>query len=309
MTLFFSIGVCMKLLVVSFLIFLPVFSFAKPNLDTEKIEQLTGLKGKFDEAENTFKVSNPRKDVKVTVEGWSMPPFMGLTSWAGFTTGKKTSFMVMGDLVLFQDEVNPVMSTLFENGIAVTALHNHFFYDDPKVFFMHISAEGNIEKLAAGIRKAFDTVKELRAKNPMPAKSFGGQLPPEKSAITAQVIEDILGIKGDSNDGMFKAVIGRKAKLSCGCDVGKDMGINTWAAFAGADDNAFVDGDFAVLESELQPVLRALRENKINIVAIHHHMTEEKPRILFLHYWGHGKTQDLANGIKAALEKQKGIKK
>jgi len=275
------------------------------KIDTQKIEEITGLNGKLNEKEGVFKVSQPRADVKIKVDGWVMPPFMGLTSWASFAQGKKNNFMVMGDLVIFQDEVNPVLSVLFEKGISVTALHNHFFYDDPKVFFMHISAEGDLAKLSQGVRAVFDKVHEIRKANATPAKMFEGSAIPEKSSITAKPIEDIFGQPGDAKDGMFKETIGRKATMACNCEAGKDMGVNTWAAFAGSDDNAVVDGDFAVLETELQKVLQTLRAQNINIVAIHHHMIGEKPRILFLHYWGRGKAVELARAVKAALNTQK----
>jgi len=230
---------------------------------------------------------------------------MGLTSWAAFTAGKGAEAMVMGDLVLFQDEVNPVMSAALEDGLSVTALHNHFFFDEPKVYFMHIGGEGTVEKLASGVRKALDRVKEIRAASAQPDSHFGGPLIPTASSISASVIEGILGVKGQSNNGMFKAVFGRNAKMPCGCEVGKEMGVNTWAAFAGADDNAVVDGDFAVHEDELQTVLKTLRQASINIVAIHHHMSGETPRTLFLHYWGRGSTADLAKALKSALDTQK----
>ena len=279
---------------------------SKPELklDGEKIENLTGLKGKLGVKEGVFKVSQPRTDVKVSVDRWTIPPFMGLTSWAAFTLGRKNKLMVMGDLVLFQDEVNPVMSVLFENGIDVTALHNHFFYDDPKVFFMHISGEGELAGLAGGLRAALDQVTAIRLTHPSPVKNFDTETIPSVNTISSRPLEAVFGQPGESKDGMFKETIGRKAQMACGCEAGKDMGVNTWAAFAGSDENAVVDGDFAVTENELQKVLRSLRSRNINIVAIHHHMTEEKPRILFLHYFGRGKAIDLANGVKAALETQ-----
>src|SRR6266487_5505402 len=136
--------------------------------DGAKIERLTGLKGAFNEQENVFKVSAPRADVRVAVDEWVMPPFMGLTSWAAFTPGKAADVMVMGDLVLFQDEVNPVMSAALDAGLEVTALHNHFFFDEPKVYFMHIGGEGTVEKLANGVKLALAKQKEVRAAKPAP---------------------------------------------------------------------------------------------------------------------------------------------
>jgi rhodanese-related sulfurtransferase len=275
------------------------------TLDTNRIEQITGLKGAWSAAEGVFKVTEPRNDLPVTVDGWKMPPFMGLTTWAGFVDGKKEEVMVMGDLVLFQDEVNSVMSALFESGLKVTALHNHFFFDEPKVYFMHIEGEGATEAMANGVKKALAASKETRTANPQPAKTFGKPMPNE-NAISAAALERILG-KGQAKDGMFKFVVGRKAKMPCGCEATKEMGVNTWAAFAGTDDNTVVDGDFAVLENELQPVLRSLRTAGVNIVAIHHHMTHEEPRILFLHYWGRGAAEKLAESVQRALLVQKGV--
>jgi hypothetical protein len=274
-------------------------AFAADRLDTNKIEQITGIKGTFNKDEGVYKVSSPRTDVKINVDGWTMPPFMGLTSWAAFTEGKKDEAMVMGDLVLFQDEVNPVMSAALQNELKVTALHNHFFFDEPKVYFMHIEGEGTTEALANAVKAALATSKQIRSENPQPGRSFGKTLPSQNS-ITAASLESIVG-KGQSQNGMFKAVFGRKAKMPCGCEAGKEMGVNTWAAFAGADDDAVVDGDFAVLETELQDVLKSLRKSGVNIVAIHHHMSAEEPRILFLHYWGRGKATDLAKAVKGAL--------
>ena len=270
------------------------------QLNTARIDEITGLKGVMNEAEGVYKVSQPRDDVKVSVDGWPMPPFMGLTSWAAFTPGQKEAAMVMGDLVLFQDEVNPVMSAAFEAGLSVTALHNHFFFDDPKVYFMHIAGEGEVEKLAAGVKAALAKAREIRAAKKEPGKSFGPP-PPAKNSISAAPLEEALGLKGQAKDGMFKVVVGRKAKMPCGCEVGKEMGVNTWAAFAGTDDNAVVDGDFAVTEDELQPALKSLRAAGINIVAIHSHMTHEEPRILFFHYWGRGPAKQLAEAVKAAM--------
>jgi hypothetical protein len=278
------------------------------GLDTAQIEQITGLPGALNTNEGVFKVTAPRNDVKIAVDGWRVPPFMGLTSWAAFTAGKKADAMVTGDLVLFQDEVNPVMSAALDSGLAITALHNHFFFDEPKVYFMHIGGEGSVEKLAAGVRKALDKVREIRAANPQPLTQFGGAPFPSENSISGRAIEAVLGVKGQDKDGMFKVVIGRTVKMPCGCEMGKEMGVNTWAAFAGTDDNAVVDGDFAVLETELQPVLKSLRAEGIHIVAIHHHMTQEEPRTLFLHYWGRNKAGSLAHSLKKAIEAQKAVK-
>lgn len=278
---------------------------ASAAIDTNRIEQITGIKGTWNAAEGVFKVSAPRNDIKIAVDGWTMPPFMGLTTWAGFVDGKKAEAMVAGDLVLMEDEVNPVMSTALDAGLTVTALHNHFFFDDPKVYFMHIGGEGTVEKLATGVKLALSKQKEIRAAHPKPARLFGSGFGPSTNSIDGKRIDEILGTKGQAKDGMFKVVIGRETKMPCGCAMTKEMGVNTWGAFAGTDDDALVDGDFAVLEEELQPVLRSLRAEDINVVAIHHHMTQEEPRFLFLHYWGKGKSESLARSLKKALDSQK----
>jgi hypothetical protein len=287
-------------------LFVSVAALAQDKtLNTAKIDELTGLKGKLNEQENVYKVSSPRTDIKVSVDKWEMPPFMGLTSWAAFMPGMKGEAMVMGDLTLMQDEVNPVMSAALNNGLQVTALHNHFFFDEPKVYFMHIGGEGDTETLAKGVRAALDTVKEIRASRHQPGQSFGGDSIPSRSSITTEPLQTILGVKGETKDGMFKAVFGRKVKMPCGCEVGKEMGVNTWAAFAGSDDNALVDGDFVVLEDELQGALKSLRRSGINIVAIHHHMTGEQPRTIFFHYWGRGAARELATAVANALKTTK----
>src|SRR5438874_5063167 len=246
---------------------------APAALDSAKIDQITGLKGKLNEKEGVYRVTFPRADVKVAVDGWAMPPFMGLGTWAAFTETKDGA-MVMGDTVLFEDEANPAMSTALENGLSVTALHNHFFFDHPKVYFMHIEGEGTVEQLAGAVRKVYDKIKEIRAANPQPKDSFGATSLPEKSSISAEPLNKVFGMSGEANNGMLKFSIGHPATMH-GVKIDNAMGVNTWAAFAGSDDNAVVDGDFAVTEDQLQSVLKAIRVGGISIVAIHSHMTHE----------------------------------
>lgn len=290
-----------------FLSFAAAAPLAFAALDTARIDRLTGLKGVWNEAEKVHKVAQPRNDLPVTVDGWTMPPFMGLTSWAAFGEGGKSEVMIAGDLVLLEDEVNAVMTAALDAGLAVTALHNHFFFDQPKVYFMHIGGEGTVEQMAQGVRAALAKQREIRVAQPQPAKAFGTGFAPARNAITGAAIEAALGTKGQANSGMFKVVIGREVTMPCGCRMTKEMGVNTWAAFAGTDDNAVVDGDFAVWEDELQPVLKSLRAEGINIVAIHHHMTHEQPRALFLHYWGRGGAESLARGLKKTLDVQNAV--
>ena len=271
------------------------------KLDSAKIEALTGAKGAWNKDQTVFKVGFPRTEVKVTVDGAPLPPFMGLGTWAAFTPTKDGMVMVMGDNVLFQDEVNPVMSVALDNGLDVTALHNHFFYDDPKVYFMHISGMGDAGKLAKAVGKVYAKVHEIRLAHPDPARDFGHPVLPEKSSITPEPLDKILGVKGTGKDGMYKAVFGRTTKMGED-EFGPDMGVNTWAAFLGSDDNAVMDGDFAMHENEVTNVLKSLRKSGVNIVAIHHHMTGDSPKIIFLHFWGHGKAENLAKAVKNALQ-------
>jgi hypothetical protein len=268
-------------------------------LDTAKIEQLTGAKGKLDSAENVFKVTAPRGDLSVTVAGVKMTPATGLTSWAAFIpAGDKT--MVMGDMVLQEDQINPVMSAALENGIEVTALHNHFLWDTPKVMFMHIGGSGDAESLATGIGKVFAKIKETSGgKGQTPLSSFDV----DKTALDPKLIESIIGASAEKTGEIYKVTIGRTTQMDSH-QVGKTMGVNTWAVFAGSNDNAIVEGDFAVLESELQGVLKALRGGGVAITSIHNHMVGESPRIVFLHYWGAGTVSDLAKAIKAGLDSQ-----
>ena len=281
----------------------PPVQAATKAIDPAAVAGATG--GKPEVLDKDVKVSFPRADLPVTVDGWkNVPPFMGLTSWVTFAPGEKAGVeaMVMGDLVLFEDEVNPVMSAALDGGLEVTALHNHFFYDKPHVLFMHVGGEGSVEKLGKGVKAALDAVKAVRQKSPQPHEGFGAPPIATPSKIDAAKLDSALGVKGTSKDGMYKAAMGRTTKASCGCAVSKAMGVNTWAAFAGTDAIAVVDGDFAVSEAELQPVLKSLRASGINIVAIHSHMTGENPRILFLHYWGRGAAETLAKAIRSALD-------
>jgi len=265
----------------------------------EKIESLTGAKGKLNEKEGVFKVSFPRSDLQVNSSGVKIMPPMGLTVWAAFKMMQDHT-MMMGDMVLLEDQVNPVMRVALDNGLEVTALHNHFFWDSPKVMFMHIGGTGNPEKLAAAVGKVFAKIKETSG-------GKGGveylEVDPSKTTLDPKKIENIIGVKGQMSNGVYKITIGRTTTMN-GHEMGNAMGVNTWAAFAGSDDQAVVDGDVAMLESELQNVLKALLKADIFVVAIHNHMTGESPRIIFLHYWGFGSTTNLAKGLKVAWDTQ-----
>jgi hypothetical protein len=278
-------------------------SAALPEKTRSSIDQITGTKGAYTPEEDVHRVSFPRSDLKVTIEGRAAHPFMGFGSWAAFTPGHGGT-IVMGDIVLLEDEVSPAMSAALDNGLEVTALHNHFFFESPRVMYMHIGGAGDADKLAGAVKKVIDAQRAVRANSPDPARAFAGKPVPTDNKISAEPIDRILGTKGEMNNGMYKATIGRTGSHH-GAKIGKQMGVNTWAAFAGTDEMASVDGDFAMTEDELQGVLKALRKSGIHVVAIHNHMTHEQPRFVFLHYWGKGKADELARAVKSALDTQK----
>lgn len=291
--------VVVSILVAAMLCFisLPFGETAGTAMDTGAIERLAGAKGALDQREGVFKVSVPRKDLSVTIAGVKMSPPMGLTSWAAFKRDG-TDDMVMGDLVLSQDQVGPVMSAALDNGLEVTALHNHFIWDSPRIMFMHIGGMGPEQDLAAAVGKVFAKIQETSdGKGEKPE----ARIDPAHSSLDPAKLDSALGVKGQYKDGVYKFVVGRTTRMH-DVTIGNQMGVNTWGTFAGSGDKAIVDGDFAMRESELQNVLKALRKAGINVVAIHQHMIGEEPRIMFLHYWGVAPSNELAKGLRAALD-------
>src|SRR5947209_9998151 len=269
-------------------------------LDAEKISKAAGTKATAS-PDGVVRIAWARTDVAVKVDGMAVKPFAGLGSWAAFAPAKHGA-MVMGDTVVFQDEVTPAMDAAFAGGLEVTGLHNHFFYDEPKVYFMHIGGEGEPEKMAASVKNVWDAIKKVRAKEAQPSTKFAGEAP-KAGTITAEKIEKILGKKGDSQDGVVKVTIGRDGTMH-GMKVGGSMGLTTWAAFSGSDELAAVDGDFIMTAEEVQPVLRALRKANLHVVALHNHMVGEQPAFYFTHFWAKGPAADLATGLKSALDAQ-----
>jgi len=273
---------------------------APAGLDAEKIGQTVGVKATT-VADGVVRIAWPRDDVKVTIDGVPFAPYAGLGSWAAFKwTGSEA--MVMGDTVVFQDEVDMAMSFAFQNGLEVTGLHNHFFYDEPKVFFMHIGGHGDPIKLATGVKAVWDAIRTVRAQQAEPAKQFAGD-GIKVGKVDPEPIEKMLGQKSESKDGIVKVTIGRKGMMH-GVEVGGSMGLTTWAAFTGTNENAVVDGDFIMSANEVQAVLRTLRVGGFHIVALHNHMIGEEPAFYFTHFWGKGTTERLAQVLKAALDEQ-----
>ncbi len=276
-----------------------------PPLDAERIGKAADTKATTAPG-GVVRIAWARKDVAVKVDGMPLKPFAGLGSWAAFLPAPHGA-MVMGDTVVFQDEVTPAMDAAFEAGLEVTGLHNHFFYDEPKVYFMHIGGHGEPEKLAAAVKGVWDAIKRVRTDHPQPASHFDRQ-PPHAGTVNPASIEKVLGHKSETQDGVVKVTIGREGKMH-GVTIGGSMGLTTWAAFSGSDEYAAVDGDFIMTVEEVQPVLRALRKANLHIVALHNHMIGEQPSFYFTHFWGKGKADMLANGVKAALDAQAGVEK
>jgi hypothetical protein len=260
-------------------------------------EVLKALDRKGDFKAGVLKVNIPRNDLKMTIQGVSTPTPFGFGGWIALTKGTDGSEVMMGDLVLLQEEVNPVMSALLDNGIDVTALHNHFFWDDPHVYFMHVHGMGKAADLAKSVKPGLDLIGHVTPAAAAPALSSGTPLDTTKLA-------KIVGHEGEQSGAVYKITVGRDdlGIKEHGATINARMGLNTWAAFVGTQEDAVVAGDVAMLESEVTLVLKALCKNGLDVVAIHHHMTGERPMVIFLHYWGRGPAEKLAGGFKAALD-------
>jgi hypothetical protein len=259
---------------------------------------MTALDKKGDFKDGVLKVNIPRTDLQVTIGQRPAPTPFGFGGWVAMTKGDGGHDVLMGDLVLTQDEVNPVMSALLENGLDVTALHNHFFWEQPRIFYMHVHGMGAAADLGRRLRPALDIIDKAMAAAPK-----GGVPASTAAGVTGAALAKIIGHQGEQNGQVYKITIGRPdvALREHGALINARMGLNTWAAFAGTDADAMVAGDVAMLEHEVTPVLKALRAHGLDVVAIHHHMTGTAPTVIFLHYFGVGPADKLALGVHAAV--------
>jgi hypothetical protein len=271
-------------------------------LDIAAIERITGLKGKENNGE--YKITIPQNDLNIDVDGFRIIPPMGLGTWAAFTPAHNGA-MVMGDIVITETDLKPVQQEVIRQGLTITAIHNHFVRNHPNVMYMHIDGSGPTEAMAQKVKAVLDKVKEVRGKDPSAASVAGVTY-----SIDSKKLDNILGYTGEMSKGVYKYTIGRPdvALKEHGIPVSTFLGFNTWAAFQGTPERAAVAGDFTMLADEVAPVIKALVENGIEVVAVHNHMVHEQPRIFFLHYWGVGNAGQLAKGLKAALD-QTGKKK
>ena len=277
------------------------------NLTEDYQQVLTILNKKGDFKDKVLKVNIPRNDLKISVAGVQTPTAFGFGGWVAMTKGDGGMDVLMGDLVLLQDEVNPVMSQLLSHGLEVTALHNHFFWEEPRVFYMHVHGHGQPAELARDIKPALDLIGHVpgqgeRARSE-PVPNAGKTVEVVEGKLDVPALEKAIGHKSESNGPVIKFTIGRDDLRirEMGAMINARMGLNTWAAFVGTDENAAVAGDVAMVEREVNPVLKALRGHGLSVVAIHHHMFGTQPQIVFLHYWGTGPAAELATGFKAAL--------
>ena len=260
-------------------------------------EVLKSLDRKGDFKAGVLKVNIPRNDLKMTIQGFSTPTPFGFGGWIALTKATDGSDVMMGDLVLLQEEVNPVLSALLDNGIDVTALHNHFFWDDPHVYYMHVHGMGKAADLARRVKPGLDLIGHVKPEAGSPASATG-------TALDTAKLAKIAGHEGEQTGAVYKITVGRDdlGMKENGAVINARMGLNTWAAFVGTQEDAAIAGDVAMLETEVPSVLKALRKNGLDVVAIHHHMTGDRPVVIFLHYWGRGPAEKLATGFKAALD-------
>lgn len=267
-------------------------------LDTLVIERVMGMKGTFNKGE--YKVTIPQNDLSVEVDGFKIIPAMGLGSWIDFAPSSDGA-MIMGDLILTETDLKPVQQEVIKQGLTITAIHNHFLRNHPNVMYMHLGGSGNLEQVAGKVKAVLDKIKEVRGGDPSKGTASTESV---QNSLDTKGLDEIIGYKGEMSKGVYKYTIGRPdVRLKeHGVTVTTFMGFNTWAAFQGSPDHAAVAGDFTMLENEVAPVIKALVENGIEVVAVHNHMVHERPRIFFLHYWGIGNAAQLAKGLKAALD-------
>ena len=278
------------------IIFVFVHCAVSAQLDTTAIEKAMGIKGRSNQGE--YKITIPQNDLNVEVDGFKIIPPMGLGTWIAFTPTSEGT-MVMGDIILTETDLKPVQQEVIKQGLTITAIHNHFVRNHPNILYMHIGGSGKTDEMARKAKAVLDKVAESRGHDPA-----SGSVADVPYSIDTKKLDDILGYKGEMSKGVYKYTIGRPdvSLKEHGVVVSTFLGFNTWAAFQGSPDHAAVAGDFTMLENEVAPVIKALIENGIEVVAVHNHMVHEQPRIFFLHYWGVGNAEQLAKGLKAALD-------
>ena len=261
--------------------------------DWKAVEQALGRAGQ-QQPDGAYKFGLPRGDLNVTVEGVQVKPALALGSWLAFSSPGQGA-MVMGDLVLAENEVAPVMAALLEDGLQVTALHNHVLHEAPRVMYMHISGHGDAVKLAATMKKVI-----ALTKTPAPAQPAANA----SLDLDTAAIDQALGNKGKINGGVYQVGVPRAEKITeAGMPIPGSMGLATALNFQPTGEGrAAITGDFVLLGSEVNPVMKTLRENGIQVTALHSHMLQEEPRLFFMHFWANDNAAKLAKALRAALD-------
>jgi hypothetical protein len=261
------------------------------------VQDAMGRPGKL-QPDGTFKFSMPRKDMKITVSGTAIKPGLALGSWTSFE-GTPEHAMAMGDLVLTENEIEPVMMKLQEEGIQETAVHNHLLHETPRVMYMHIESHGNAVQMAKAIHDALALTKTP------PSASSAPPAAQQNIGIDTPQISSILGHKGAVNGGILQVNIPRTEKITDqDMEVPPSMGTSTSLNFQPTGGGkAAITGDFVLLPNEVNPVLKALRENGIQVTALHSHMLNDQPHLLFMHFWANDDAVKLAKGLRAGLDR------
>lgn len=283
--------------------------------DIAAIDAAMGKKGTYNEAQATHLLGLPRNDLNVKIKGESVPISFGFGGWVAIKhTIDGKSAMLMSDTVLLQEEVNPLMSAALANGLEIGAVHNHFFYEEPRIFYMHISGMGTPAELARKFAATLKDSKLLPANQPTGAAPAAPQSgnnatpaagpPTGKELFDLAALDAVVKYKGVVNGPTYKYTVGRDdlQSLMMNTEMTAAIGLNSWAAFAGKQDDAHIAGDIAMLEHEVNPVIKALRAHNLEVVAVHNHMLGDTPRMMFLHYYGRGQATQLAAGFRAALD-------
>jgi hypothetical protein len=264
---------------------------------------LGGKKGSYVESEGVYTTPLPRNDLRVTIKGEPVPIAFGFGGWVSLKrTLDGQRAMLMSDTVLLEEEVNPLISAAQDRDLQVTAIHNHFFYESPRIFYMHLHGMGDPAELADKYGAAIQATK-LHPSNHPPSTASSGERT-AKEVFDLAALDKTVGLTGKVNGPTYKYVVGRGdlRVIAMGAEVTSAIGLNTWAAFAGKADAAHIAGDVAMLESEVNAIIRTLRKHNLEVVAVHQHMLEEQPRIIFLHYYGRGPALTLAEGFRSALD-------
>jgi hypothetical protein len=265
-------------------------------LDIAAIEKAAGVKGAWFADEKVYKLTFPRKDLNARIGDLALPPSL-LTSWASFKGGNESPAIMMGQVFLSGDELNTAIAAALDAELDVTALNNPFASDEPRVYSLHIAGEGTADKLAAGVRNVMQAIQHSRGNSQSTPKTA-----PTSGTLSAPALDAIFGARGEITDHVYRIAFGREVAMPCACKAGKEMGVQSFATFFGGDDRATVSGQIACVFGELQPVLKMLRKNGVDITAISNHLDGEAPRMIFVHYASTGRASDLAKSIKAAID-------